>query len=111
MAAEASVGLMLWDGESRGTLLNVMRLVAQEKPAFVYVVPEKAFTDVRSDHDLERLAAGLDRSAVKRLRALAVRRSYARLASGMARSREAKARTNLSSAVNTLRSSRSARTR
>jgi hypothetical protein len=36
MAAQATVGLMLWDGESRGTLLNVLRLVAQGKPVVVY---------------------------------------------------------------------------
>jgi hypothetical protein len=42
MAQEATVGFMLWDGESRGTLLNVLRLVAQEKPVVVYVAPERA---------------------------------------------------------------------
>jgi len=35
MAAEASVGLMLWDGESHGTLMNVMRLAAAGKPVVV----------------------------------------------------------------------------
>jgi hypothetical protein len=32
MAAEATVGLMLWDGQSRGTLMNVLRLAARDKP-------------------------------------------------------------------------------
>lgn len=42
MALQATVGLMLWGGESRGTLLNILRLVAQQKPVvvYVYVAPE-----------------------------------------------------------------------
>ena len=67
MAREATVGLMLWDGESRGTLLNILRLVAQQKPVVVYVAPEKVFVDVRRVRDFERLAAKLDRTAARRL--------------------------------------------
>ena len=67
MAQEATVGLMLWDGDSRGTLLNVLRLVAHAKPAVVYVAPERAFEDIRSDRDFEKLEAKLDRAASRRL--------------------------------------------
>jgi adenine-specific DNA-methyltransferase len=47
MAAEATVGLMLWDGQSRGTLMNVVRLVGQGKPTVVYVQPGKRGTTPR----------------------------------------------------------------
>ena len=39
MAVAATVGLMLWDGQSRGTLMNVLRLADQRKPVVVYVQP------------------------------------------------------------------------
>jgi hypothetical protein len=48
MADEASIGLMIWDGESLGTLLNVFRLIRQNKTAVMYVVPEKRFSNLRS---------------------------------------------------------------
>lgn len=72
MAREASVGLMLWDGESRGTLLNVLRLVSEGKPALVYLAPDKAFVDVRSASEFEKLASRLDRASARRLQEQAV---------------------------------------
>jgi hypothetical protein len=67
MARVATVGLMLWDGESRGTLLNILRLVTLAKPVVVYVAPEKAFVDVRSGLEFESLASKLDRAVARRL--------------------------------------------
>ncbi len=43
MAKEASIGLMLWDGKSIGTLLNVYRLVSSSKRVVVYLSSEKRF--------------------------------------------------------------------
>jgi hypothetical protein len=68
MAAEATVGLMLWNGKSRGSLLNVLRLAAAGKPVVVYVTPKKAFVEVREERDLGTLFAGLDAGALDRLR-------------------------------------------
>ncbi len=68
MAAEATVGLMIWDAESRGTLLNVLRLIGQHKPVVVYVGPGKAFIDVRNERDFHTLVAGLERTAARKLR-------------------------------------------
>ena len=67
MAAEATVGLMVWDGESRGTLLNVLRLIGQDKPVVVYVGPKSVFLDVRNEHDFDALVAGLERTAARKL--------------------------------------------
>jgi len=72
MAQEASVGLMLWDGESRGTLLNILRLVTHTKPVVVYVAPEKTFVEVRSARDFESLTSKLDGAGARRLREQAV---------------------------------------
>jgi hypothetical protein len=51
MAQEATVGLMVWDGKSVGTLCNVFRLLSQRKKAAVYTVPEKAFRELKSATD------------------------------------------------------------
>jgi hypothetical protein len=43
MAEEADYGLMLWDGQSRGTLTNIVDLVRREKPVVVYISTERNF--------------------------------------------------------------------
>jgi hypothetical protein len=55
MAREADVGLMLWDGQSAGTIVNVARMVAANKPVVVYVSLTKDFLTVRSHSDFESL--------------------------------------------------------
>lgn len=55
MAEEADVGLMLWDGESSGTVVNAARLIAAGKPVVVYVAPDKRFFTVKSQSDFESL--------------------------------------------------------
>lgn len=60
MADAANCGMMLWDGESRGTLSNVENLVRAGKPVSVYVGPRRRFTSVCSQADLEALVAGLE---------------------------------------------------
>jgi len=51
MTHEADIGFMVWDGESAGTLLNVMRLVGLRKKAVVYIVPSKEFKDFHHGRD------------------------------------------------------------
>lgn len=48
MAQEATVGLMVWDGKSVGTLMNVQRLLNLHKKAVVYAVPEREFMEFRT---------------------------------------------------------------
>lgn len=55
MALEATQGFMLWDGESRGTLTQIYRLLIQEKVADVYIVPNSEFITVKGKVDWERL--------------------------------------------------------
>jgi hypothetical protein len=51
MAEEGSIGFMLWDGKSRGTLANVFRLMEQGKKVVVYLAPTKQFTTLRNMND------------------------------------------------------------
>jgi hypothetical protein len=37
MARDAKYGLMLWDGKSKGTLNNILNLIAAEKRTLVYL--------------------------------------------------------------------------
>jgi hypothetical protein len=67
MAREADVGLMLWDGKSSGTIVNVARMVAAGKPVLVYLQPKRDFVTVRSPSDLEVLLSGCSSSVRKRI--------------------------------------------
>jgi adenine-specific DNA-methyltransferase len=60
MAQEATIGLMMWDGKSVGTLLNVFRLLSFQKKAIVYAVPEKRFLEFRSDAEWKEFVASRD---------------------------------------------------
>ena len=53
MASEARFGLMIWDGKSLGTLVNVFRLASQHKKVVIYTVPTKQFREVGSLADWE----------------------------------------------------------
>lgn len=55
MAEEASVGLMIWDGKSVGTLTNAARLLRQNKKVVVYAVPAKRFLTLRDEAEWEQL--------------------------------------------------------
>jgi hypothetical protein len=77
MADEASNGLMLWDGKSKGALANVYRLIKQGKPVEVYHAAHKeiiTLTDKKSwDHfllqcpnELKELVLGLEKTEKKK---------------------------------------------
>ena len=51
MAKEASVGFMIWDGASVGTLLNVLRLLRQNKKVAIYSVPARTFNKLNNETD------------------------------------------------------------
>lgn len=51
MAREADFGLMIWDGKSPGTVLNVLRLVRSGKIAVLYSVPEKRAINIKTVAD------------------------------------------------------------
>lgn len=67
MAAEADYGLMLRDGQSRGTLTNIVTLVRQGKPVVVYLAPNKSFHTVRQPDQLAAMLGRCDPEAFDRV--------------------------------------------
>lgn len=57
MATAADFGLMIWDGKSPGTVLNVLRLIRAGKAA-VLIHGSAAPTTLRSAHDWDAFLAG-----------------------------------------------------
>ena len=57
MTEESSVGLMLWDGKSKGTLSNVHRLLDSSKKVVVWIAPEKKFETLANVDDWHHFAA------------------------------------------------------
>jgi len=60
MAREADIGLMIWDGKSIGTVLNVFRLIAQGKKVVIYNVPEREFWELRNQSDWQAFVSNCD---------------------------------------------------
>jgi adenine-specific DNA-methyltransferase len=55
MSQEAGCGLMLWDGKSKGTLQNMLKLIDAKKPTLVYFAPTKEFHRLTTESDLQAL--------------------------------------------------------
>jgi len=55
MTQKASVGLMLWDGKSTGTLANIIRLIEQQKPVVVYQAKLHEVRTIKTSEDLRSL--------------------------------------------------------
>lgn len=85
MAGEATAGLMIWDGRSLGTLMNVVRLVEQSKTAVLYIEPEERFVSFASSVEWTRFlksrGAALNRRLDRKRSAEAPGRSSAMQAS------------------------------
>lgn len=60
MAREADFGLMLWDGKSAGTVLNVLRLIGAGKKAVLLNTKEKSTTTFKAAADWEAFLARCD---------------------------------------------------
>jgi hypothetical protein len=60
MADDADVGLMLWDGQSSGTIVNVARLVSRSKPAVIYSAPTKTFATLTTPEQLIEFLSAAD---------------------------------------------------
>lgn len=51
MSEEASFGLMIWDGKSAGTLMNVLRLIKQNKKVVIFETPKHRFLELNSESE------------------------------------------------------------
>jgi hypothetical protein len=52
MTKDATWGFMLWDGESKGTLTNVVNLLNTSKKTLLYLGPQRSFFNVCTLEDL-----------------------------------------------------------
>jgi len=70
MAQQAEFGLMIWDGNSPGTVLNILRLVRASKEAVLVGVADKSEVEFKSKEDwdvfLSRCSLKLRRDMEKR---------------------------------------------
>ena len=57
MSEDADYGFMIWNGESRGTLNNIINLVNLGKCSIVYLTTMKAFYNVKDIMHLQELLA------------------------------------------------------
>jgi hypothetical protein len=55
MAETATVGFMLWDAESVGTMVSVWRLMRSKKSSLVYVQAQRKFFQVREEEGWRQL--------------------------------------------------------
>lgn len=67
MADEASVGFMIWDGKSLGTLMNAFRLLSQRKTVVIYATQGKEFFELRGEADWERFATRFGKELRRRI--------------------------------------------
>lgn len=70
MARDADCGLMIWDGKSKGTLLNVQRLVEIGKSVVVYLSSDRKCRTIRTEYDLKTLIDRCSSSERQRLSGL-----------------------------------------
>jgi hypothetical protein len=67
MSLEADYGFMIWDGESKGTLNNVLNLLQQGKSVLLYRSPLREFLQIRSTDELVTALASCPPEVLKYL--------------------------------------------
>ena len=67
MSHDADYGFMIWDGESKGTLNNVLNLVQQGKAVLVYRSPSREFIQIKSIDDVVAIVASCPSEVVANL--------------------------------------------
>jgi len=65
MARDADYGFMLWNGESKGTLSNIINLLADGKKSLVYFRPDETFVTIDSHEALENLLISCPEETMK----------------------------------------------
>ena len=63
MAEAADFGLMAWDGRSPGTVMNVLRLLNQEKPSVLFSARDSSFRTIKTPEDRDAFLASAPNAA------------------------------------------------
>jgi hypothetical protein len=70
MSEEASFGLMIWDGESAGTLMNVLRLIKQNKSVIVFEAPKNRFVELKRESEWKEFFSACSNEVRRRIEKL-----------------------------------------
>jgi hypothetical protein len=70
MSEEASFGFMIWDGESAGTLMNVLRLIKQNKKVEIFEAPKHRFLELKSESEWSDFFSGCSDEVRRRIEKL-----------------------------------------
>ena len=70
MSEEASFGLMIWDGGSAGTLMNVLRLIKQNKSVLIFEAPKNRFLELKSESEWKDLFSACSDDVKRRIEKL-----------------------------------------
>jgi len=70
MSRQADCGFMIWDAKSKGTPLNIMRMLESGKPTVVYFAPTHKCSTLRTRTDLNALLEHCSPSDCQSLRKL-----------------------------------------
>jgi hypothetical protein len=67
MTERATVGFMIWDGKSVGTLLNVKRLLRRQKKVVVYDASRGQFSELKAESEWQPFVFRYDEDLRKRV--------------------------------------------
>jgi hypothetical protein len=70
MAENADYGFMIWNGESKGTLNNIINLTNLGKTTLLYLMPDKEFFTINTMSDIQDVIVHCGNSAIKLFSAL-----------------------------------------
>jgi hypothetical protein len=70
MSEVASFGLMIWDGESAGTLMNVLRLIKQNKSVVIFEAPKNRLRELKNKSDWKEFFSGCNDEVRRRIEKL-----------------------------------------
>ena len=59
MAQDADNGFMIWNGQSKGTLNNIINLTSQSKKTMIYLIPTEKIHCTDNLSDVERMAKSI----------------------------------------------------
>lgn len=68
MSDDADYGFFLWDGKSKGTLHNIIRLLTRNRSALVYLSARKTFLTLKDIHSLQEVISQCDPKNANSLR-------------------------------------------
>lgn len=85
MASEADVGLMIWDGKSPGTVLNILRLIRAGKKALLININEPVPTTFKSMEDWNKFIDTCSPALLAKLKERATTEEYTMISNGSQR--------------------------